>query len=200
MRVLGITGGSGTGKSMVASILRKKGCEIIDADVIARELQRKGSPVFDGIVKCFGIGVVDEKTGELDRAKLADIVFNDNELRLKLNEIVHGAVGDEIKRRLGLLETRGAKYAVLDVPIPVEHGFFDVSDVVWAVCANDDLRIERIRNRNGLSEEEAEMRIASQLSNREYEELADVTIDNEGSEEDLEKLVLYEFERTVGKL
>ena len=93
-----------------------------------------------------------------------------------------------------------AKYAVLDVPIPVENGFFDVSDVVWAVCANDDLRIERIKNRNGLTDEEAEMRIAAQLSNREYQELADVTIDNEGSEEDLEKLVLYEFERTVGKL
>ncbi len=200
MRVLGITGGSGTGKSKVAAILRNKGCEVIDADVLAKELQRKGTPVFDEIVAYFGGDVVDNATGELDRAKLAAVVFTDNAKRLKLNEIVHGAVAAEIKRRLSLLEARGAKYAVLDVPIPVENGFFDVSDVVWAVCANDDLRIERIKNRNGLTDEEAEMRIAAQLSNREYQELADVTIDNEGSEEDLEKLVLYEFERTVGKL
>ncbi len=200
MRVLGITGGSGTGKSMVASILRKKGCEVIDADAISRELQRKGTQVFKDIVAYFGDRVVDQKTGELDRRLLGSIVFSDDTARLKINDIVHTAVAVEIKRRLELLETRGAKYAVLDVPVPVETGFFDVSDVVWAVCANDDLRVERLVKRSGITEEEAEMRIAAQLSNREYSELADVTIDNEGSGEDLEKLVMYEFERTVGKL
>lgn len=200
MRVLGITGGSGTGKSMVASILRKKGCEVIDADAISRELQRKGTQVFKDIVAYFGDRVVDQKTGELDRRLLGSIVFSDDTARLKINDIVHTAVAVEIKRRLELLETRGAKYAVLDVPVPVETGFFDVSDVVWAVCANDDLRVERLVKRSGITEEEAEKRIAAQLSNREYSELADVTIDNEGSGEDLEKLVMYEFERTVGKL
>ena len=200
MRVLGITGGSGTGKSMVASILRKKGCEVIDADAISRELQHKGTRVFKDIVAYFGDRVVDQKTGELDRRLLGSIVFSDDTARLKINDIVHTAVAVEIKRRLELLETRGAKYAVLDVPVPVETGFFDVSDVVWAVCANDDLRVERLVKRSGITEEEAEMRIAAQLSNREYSELADVTIDNEGSGEDLEKLVMYEFERTVGKL
>ena len=200
MRVLGITGGSGTGKSMVAAILRKKGCEVIDADAISRELQRKGTQVFKDIVAYFGNRVIDQKTGELDRRLLGSIVFSDDTARLKINDIVHTAVAVEIKRRLELLETRGAKYAVLDVPVPVETGFFDVSDVVWAVCANDDLRVERLVKRSGITEEEAEMRIAAQLSNREYSELADVTIDNEGSGEELEKLVMYEFERTVGKL
>ncbi len=200
MRVLGITGGSGTGKSTVSAILRKLGCEVIDADAIAKKLQRKGTEVFDLIVECFGEDVVDESTGELDRKKLGKTVFSDETARLKINEIVHTAVGEEIKRRLIILDNRGTKYAVLDVPIPVEEGFFDVSDVVWAICANDDLRIERIMARGNLTEEEAERVIGAQLTNREYSELADVTIDNEGTEEELEKLVMYEFERTVGKL
>ena len=200
MRVLGITGGTGSGKSTVAAILRKKGCQVIDADAIAKELQRKDMPVFREIEAYFGNEVIDVATGELDRKKLAQIVFEDDAARLKLNSIVHGAVAEEIKRRLKILENRGTKYAVLDVPIPVENGFFDVSDVVWAVCANDDLRIERIMERSSMTAEEAEKRIASQLSNREYSELADVTIDNESDSEDLEKLVMYEFERTVGNL
>ncbi|MBQ7445866.1 MAG: dephospho-CoA kinase [Clostridia bacterium] len=200
MRVLGITGGTGTGKSMVSSILKKKGCEVIDADAITKDLQRKGCPVFNKIVECFGDGVVDGESGELDRKKLAKIVFGDDEARLKINAIVHTAVAAEIKRRLKLLEKRGVPYVVLDVPVPVENGFFDVSDVVWAVCANDDIRIERIMDRSGMTQEEAEARIGAQLSNREYAELADVVIDNEGTAEELEKLVMYEFERTVGKL
>jgi dephospho-CoA kinase len=87
------------------------------------------------------------------------------------------------------------KFAVLDVPIPIEDGFFDTADCVWAVVANDDLRTERIMSRSGISEKEAQLRIAAQLSNREYGELADVIIDNEGDREELEKLVLYELER-----
>ncbi|MBP5312320.1 MAG: dephospho-CoA kinase [Clostridia bacterium] len=200
MRVLGITGGTGTGKSAVAAILKEKGCEVIDADALSKELQRKGTPVFKKIVSTFGGEIVDGETGELDRKKLAGIVFSDAGARIRLNGIVHGAVAAEIKRRLRLLKNRRAEYVVLDVPVPVENGFFDVSDVVWAVCANDDLRIERLMERNGLTEEEAEMRIAAQPSNREYAELADVAIDNEGTREELEKLVMYEFERTVGKL
>ncbi|MCR5693363.1 MAG: dephospho-CoA kinase [Clostridia bacterium] len=200
MRVLGITGGTGTGKSAVAAILKEKGCEVIDADALSKELQRKGTPVFKKIVSTFGEEIVDGETGELDRKKLAGIVFSDSGARIRLNGIVHGAVAAEIKRRLRLLKNRRAEYVVLDVPVPVENGFFDVSDVVWAVCANDDLRIERLMERNGLTEEEAEMRIAAQPSNREYAELADVAIDNEGTREELEKLVMYEFERTVGKL
>jgi dephospho-CoA kinase len=81
------------------------------------------------------------------------------------------------------------------VPIPIEDGFFDTADCVWAVVANDDLRTERVMARSGISEREAQLRIAAQMTNREYSELADVTIDNEGDFESLKKLVLYELER-----
>ena len=145
----------------------------------------------------FGPEAVDRETGELDRRWLSKRVFENPEDMLVLNRIVHKAVAKEIKRRLTVLEKRDVACAVLDVPIPVENGFFDVSDCVWAVVANDDLRIERLMARNGYTEEEAERRIAAQLSNSEYSALADVVIDNEGTREELEKLVEYEFRRTV---
>ena len=145
----------------------------------------------------FGSEAVDRETGELDRRWLSKRVFENPEDLLVLNRIVHKAVAKEIKRRLTVLEKRDVACAVLDVPIPVENGFFDVSDCVWAVVANDDLRIERLMARNGYTEEEAERRIAAQLSNSEYSALADVVIDNEGTREELEKLVEYEFRRTV---
>ena len=197
MRVLGVTGGTGTGKSTVTEILRKKGCAVIDADKIAKSLQRKDTKVFRDIVSHFGPEAVDRETGELDRRWLSKRVFENPEDILVLNRIVHKAVAKEIKRRLTVLEKRDVACAVLDVPIPVENGFFDVSDCVWAVVANDDLRIERLMARNGYTEEEAERRIAAQLSNSEYSALADVVIDNEGTREELEKLVEYEFRRTV---
>ena len=199
MKILGITGGTGTGKSTVTALLKKKGCEIIDADEISKRLEDKGTGVFDSIVKHFGAEILDGN-GEIDRKRLAGIVFADKNERLILNKIVHGGVAEEIYKKVEILRRRGAEYAVLDVPIPVEKGFFDTADVIWAVCANDDLRVERLMKRSGLTEEEAESRIAAQLSNREYSELADAVIDNEGSLEDLEALVDYEFDRTVKSL
>lgn len=86
-------------------------------------------------------------------------------------------------------------FAVLDVPIPVEEGFFDTADCIWAVVANDDLRIARLMKRMEIPEEEAQRRIAAQMTNREYEEIADVTILNETSVEELKKLVLFELKR-----
>ena len=197
MRVLGITGGTGSGKSTVAALLRKKGCEIIDADRIAKRLQRKGTPVFVRLVEYFGEDIVDKETGELDRAALGARVFGCPADRLAVNGIVHEAVAAEIKKKLEILRRRGVKYVALDVPVPVENGFFDCADVVWAVVANDDLRIERLMSRSHCTEEEAEKRLAAQLSNSEYSALADVVIDNERGLEELSALVDYEFERTV---
>ncbi len=197
MKVIGVTGGTGSGKSTVSEILEKQGARVLDADKIAKELQKKGTSTFKKIVKVFGEDVVDKETGELDRPKLSGIVFEDREKRLLLNGIVHKEVAKVFKKRLKILEEAGTNVAVLDVPLPTEEGFFDLANCVWAVVANDDLRIERIMNRSGITEEAAEKRIASQLSNREYAELADVVIDNEGTYEELEALVKYELERCL---
>ncbi len=194
MKVLGITGGTGTGKSTVCKILAANGAKIIDADRIANAVQKKGTPAFEEIIEYFGEGILDTD-GELNRRILGALVFNDQNALKALNSIVHKHVSIEMKKRVEQYRADGASLAVLDVPIPIEDGFFDTADWVWAVVANDDLRIERIMARSGLSESEATARVGSQLSNREYSELADVTIDNEGTYEELENLVLYELRR-----
>ena len=194
MKVLGVTGGTGTGKSTVCRLLEKDGAVIIDADRIAKKTQEKGSSAYGEIVERFGSGILDEQ-GEIIRSALGKIVFNDRRKMKVLNGIVHKHVSEEIKSKVREYEEKGTELVVLDVPIPVEDGFFDTADRIWAVVANDDLRIERIMKRMGISEEEAELRIRAQMSNREYEEIADAVIYNEGSFEDLKKLVEYELRR-----
>ncbi len=195
MKILGVTGGSGTGKTVVCRILKEQGGKIIDADVVSKKLQQKGQPVYDAIVAHFGEGVVGED-GELDRKALGSIVFNDKAQMQALNGIVHQHVAAEMKRRVeGYREQGDIPFVVLDVPIPIETGFFDTCNTVWAVVANDDLRISRLMKRMMISEAEAAKRIGAQMSNREYSDLADCTIENEGNVEDLKKLVLFELRR-----
>ncbi len=195
MKILGVTGGSGTGKTVVCRILKEQGGKIIDADVVSKKLQQKGQPVYDAIVAHFGEGVVGAD-GELDRKVLGAIVFNDKAQMQVLNGLVHKHVAAEMKRRVeGYREQGDIPFVVLDVPIPIEEGFFDTCNTVWAVVANDDLRISRLMKRMMIPEAEAVQRIGAQMSNREYSDLADCTIENEGNVEDLKKLVLYELRR-----
>lgn len=129
MRVLGVTGGTGTGKSTVCKILAEQGGVIIDADKIAAQQQRRGSTAFSEIVEHFGKEIL-LPDGELNRTLLAGIVFSDKkELRL-LNGIVHKYVSAEMKAQVELARSENARFAVLDVPIPIEDGFFDTADCV----------------------------------------------------------------------
>lgn len=195
MKILGVTGGSGTGKTVVCRILKEQGGKIIDADVVSKKLQQKGQPVFEAIVAHFGEGIVGED-GELDRKALGSIVFNDKAQMRVLNGLVHQYVAAEMKRRVEGYRAKGdIPFVVLDVPIPIEEGFFDTCNTVWAVVANDDIRISRLMKRMMIPEAEAVKRIGAQMSNREYSELADCVIENEGNVEDLKKLVLYELRR-----
>ncbi len=201
MKILGVTGGTGTGKSSVCMILKEEGGKIIDADKITRKLQKKGGAAYDEIVEFFTQDILLED-GELDRKKLGAIVFSDGEKLRKLNQIVHKHVTREIKRRVekySMEDSGKYRFLVLDVPIPIEEGFFDTVDYVWAVVANDDLRISRLMERMEITEEEAARRIASQMSNREYEELADCTIVNEEDIFRLRSLVQYELKRFLAQ-
>ena len=189
LKIIGITGGCGTGKSTVSNMLKELGGHVIDADAITKELQKKGAVCYNMIVEEFGEDYLAED-GELDRKKLASLIFTDDDARKKMNRIVHTEVGKEIKRRvIELNKTESEGFIVLDVPIPTENGFLDTADIIWAVTANNDLRVERIMERMGLTEEEAEARIESQPGNSEYAAIADRVIENEGSLEDLKKQV-----------
>ena len=189
MRVLGVTGGTGCGKTVVCRILKEQGGKIIDADKITRKLQEPGEVVYDEIRDHFGEEII-QPDGTIDRKKLGAIVFSDVAQRRALNTIVHSRVSQEIKRRIAKYEEEGnVPFVVLDVPLPIEEGFFDTANCIWAVVANDDLRVARLVKRMGITEAEAEARISVQMSNREYEDIADVTILNEGDVFELKSLV-----------
>lgn len=195
MRVLGVTGGTGCGKSVVCRILKEQGGKIIDADKITRKLQEPGEVVYDEIRDFFGSEIILPEGG-IDRKKLGAIVFSDISKRRALNDIVHSRVSQEIKRRIVKYEEEGnIPFVVLDVPIPIEEGFFDTANCIWAVVANNDLRVARLVKRMGITEKEAEARISAQMTNREYEDIADVTILNEGDVFELKSIVLYELKR-----
>ena len=185
MRIIGLTGGCGTGKSTVASILADKGGHIIDADKLTYELQKPGKAAYEEIVKWLGEDFLQDD-GSLNRRKIAELVFNDKQALKKLNAIVHTKVAEEIKYAIADIEINYSEgFIVLDVPIPVEKGFLDTADVIWVTVANNDIRAERLMARMGISEQEAMVRINNQPSNWEYESLADVVIENEKGIEEL---------------
>jgi dephospho-CoA kinase len=184
--VVGLTGGIGSGKSTVLSLLAKRGATVIDADVIVHESQRAGMPVFNEMVEAFGPGIVGPG-GELDRKKVAAIVFGDEEKLKQLNAIVHPEVGREVLSRLESAGDDGV--VVIDIPLLTENtraerGLQHV--VVVDVSPQTQLRRAVAR---GASAEDVQARMASQATREERLALADHVIDNEGSIEQLERQV-----------
>jgi dephospho-CoA kinase len=186
MKLVGLTGGIGAGKSSVSARLAAKGAVIVDADAIVREVQAAGSPVFEAIVERFGPEVVGQD-GELDRPALAAIVFGDPAALKELNGLVHPAVGVEVLRRVD--EQRGTdRVVVLDVPLLVESGRYQASGVI-VVDLHHDLAVERLVADRGMTEDEARARMANQVSREERRARADFVIDNSGPPEALDDAV-----------
>lgn len=189
MRIIGITGGIGSGKSTVSSILAKYGARVIDADIIARQIAAKGEPALDEIVSCFGKEILDRE-GELNRKKLAEKVFNDKEKLMVLNTITHKYVVERILKEIENVKgDQSVEIIVLDVPIPIEHGFLDTVDEVWVVAAQTEVRVERVIKRSRLTYDEAIKRINAQKSDEEYVKIADRVIYNNDNLEELERSV-----------
>lgn len=190
MRVIGVTGGIGSGKSTVSGILERLGANVIDADRIAKEIAGEGGRMLLELTRQFGSSIVDE-SGKLDRRKLGDIVFGDPEKVKVLNGITHKYIIDEMTKRLDKLKAQAnADVIVMDVPIPVEHGFLDQVDEVWVVTADMDERIRRVVKRSGLTPDEALSRINSQKNDEEYLKVSDRIICNSGTIEQLERTVV----------
>lgn len=182
MILVGLTGGIGAGKSTVSALLADRGAVIIDADAITHELQRPGTPVFDAIVERFGPEVV-AASGELDRAALADIVFNDADELAALNAIVHPAVGAEMMARLAA-ESETDHVVVLDVPLLVESGRSDMAGTI-VVDVPPDVALDRLVNQRGVTEEDARARMGRQASREDRLAKADRVVDNSGTRDDL---------------
>ncbi|MGZ4142494.1 MAG: dephospho-CoA kinase [Actinomycetota bacterium] len=183
MLLVGLTGGIGAGKSTVARLLADRGAVIIDADSIVRELQRPGTEVFRAIVERFGKQVV-AADGSLDRPKLADIAFRDEDARSALNAIVHPAVYAVMAERITAIEDENA-VVVLDIPLLAEAGGREGMDVVIVVDADQDLRVTRVVDERALDARQVRARMAAQASSEQRAALADVVIRNDGDMEAL---------------
>jgi dephospho-CoA kinase len=185
--LIGLTGGIGSGKSTVSALLAAKGAVVVDADAIVHELQQPGTPVFAAMVERFGEGIV-AADGSLDRAAVADVVFNDPEQLKALNAIVHPAVAGEIARRMGELAGTDA-VVVLDVPLLVESSRAYPVAGLLVVDVDPEVAIGRLVEHRGMREADVRARIAKQASREQRLERADRVIDNHGSPADLERQV-----------
>lgn len=186
MILLGLTGGIGSGKSTVSSMLAARGAVIIDADAITRELQVPGAPLLAELAGRFGESII-TADGALDRAALAGVAFSDPEALKALNEIVHPAVAREMDRRLR--EQRDTdNVVVLDIPLLAENPRKGLSGVV-VVDVPVEVAVERLVDQRGMSAEDARARIAKQATREERAKIADRIIDNSGSLADLESQV-----------
>lgn len=200
-RVVGLTGGIGSGKSSVASLLRALGALLIDADAIVHELQGPGSPLLGEMVREFGPGILDAN-GALARETLGQIVFADAEKRARLGAIVHPRVGVEMARRLEAARARGVPLVVLDVPLLLEgragaSGLpYEAVIVVWAP---ESVQLERQMRRDGRDRDESLRRIRAQMPLDEKRRLADHVIDNSGSLEDTERQVRALYRQLVAE-
>ena len=178
---VGLTGGIGSGKSTVAGLLAARDAHIVDADVIAREVVEPGTPGFDAIIAAFGAELL-TADGALDRALLAERVFNDPDARGTLEAIMLPQVAQTAAQRMEAAAPGGV--AVYDVPLLVEEGMEDLFDCVMVVETPRALRLARLQRR-GLTREDAESRIASQAGDEERRQVADIVLLNNGTREDL---------------
>ena len=186
--IYGLTGGIGSGKSTVAAELRKAGCEILDADAIYKELTEPGKPLVLELEEAFGRDIADKKHA-LNRRVLSERAFSSRKNTKLLNRITHRAVNKEMDRRIA--ESK-AENIFLDVPLLFESGGDRRCSEVWLVTAPVEVRIKRVIKRDGITREEAEKRIANQMSDEEKIKLADVVIENGGGKREL-KLKLKEL-------
>jgi dephospho-CoA kinase len=185
---VGLTGGIGCGKSVVAAMLREQGFLVLDADTLAHQLVEPGQPAYDDVLQEFGKGVCDA-SGKIDRAKLAAIVFAEPAKLARLNQIVHPRVAEAQERQFTEWQrTHPRGVAVVEAALLVEAGAHNRLDRLVVVWCRPEQQIERLRER-GMSAEEAQRRIASQMPLEEKRRLAEFQIDCSGTIEDTRQQV-----------
>lgn len=186
MLKVGLTGGIGSGKSEVTRRLAAKGAVVVDADLLAREVVEPGTPGYQAVVGAFGPEVLGAD-GDLDREQLGRVVFADPDARRRLNEIVHPLVRRETARRFAAAPADAI--VVNDVPLLVETGLAGSYDVVVVVAAAPAEQVTRLCRHRGLSEDDAQARIAAQAPLEEKLAVADYVVRNDGSLADLDSTV-----------
>ena len=187
MLIVGLTGGVASGKSVVSRILKEEGAYLIDADQIARELVQPRTSAWEELVKVFGKEIL-QKDGSIHRKQLAAKVFSDPKQRDLLNRTLHPRIKEEMGRRLKAIGQKDPEaIVVIDAPLLIETGDHREMDKVIVVISTEAQQIARLREREGMDQEEARRIMASQIATEEKVKVADFVIRNEGSLEETER-------------
>lgn len=180
MKIIGITGGVGAGKTQILEYLNNKyGATICQADKVGKKLQKKGGACFDAIVEHFGEEILDEK-GELDRDRLADIVFSNQEELEFLNGIVHPAVKEEVRKKIAHEERKHTNIFVLESALLIEDHYDEICDELWYIYVEDEIRRNRLYFSRGYDAQKIDEIIAAQLPKDMFLKHCDRVIDNSG--------------------
>lgn len=189
MKVIGLTGGIGSGKSTVSAYLKEQGYLILDADQIAHDITKKGSPVLQKIADAFGADMLDAE-GTLQRKKLAAVAFSTPENKALLESMTTAEVVRLISETVAQLrKTKDYDIIFIDAPLLFEAGVDRLTDLVWMVSADEEIRIERVMNRDQISRTDVLQRIANQMSNEEKIRRSQEIIDNSSGKEELYRQV-----------
>ncbi|MCI8372958.1 MAG: dephospho-CoA kinase [Lachnospiraceae bacterium] len=182
MKVIGITGGIGAGKSLIlAYVSQNYRAQVIDADQAVHRLQRPGSLCYDAIVSAFGTDILKED-GTIDRGHLGDIVFANEAQLAQLNRIVHPFVKKYIVETIETIRrNRGADYIFIEAALLIEEHYDEICDELWYIYVRPEIRKERLIKSRGYTEEKTKQIMASQLEEEEFRRACQVVIDNNGS-------------------
>ncbi len=180
MKIIGITGGVGAGKTQVLEYLNNKyGASTCQTDRVGKKLQKKGGACYDAIVEHFGKEMLDER-GELDRSALADLVFKDQKEREVLNAIVHPAVKEEVRKKISHEERKHTNLFVIESALLIEDNYDEICDELWYIYVKDDIRKNRLIFSRGYDAEKVDEIIAAQLPKDKFLRYCDRVIDNSG--------------------
>lgn len=195
MKIIGLTGGSGAGKSIVAAEFEKLGAGIVDADAIYRKLCNENLDMLYELEKAFGDILTTDK--KLDRKKLASIVFSDNDKLKKLNEITLSYIKKASDENFQTLKDSGIKIAIYDAPTLFQTGTDSICDGVIGIIADRNIRIERIIKRDNISSEAAIARINAQPDDKFYYDRCQYIIENNVSHETLQRQIKQLWKKLV---
>lgn len=184
--VVGLTGQSGAGKTTVCDVFRKNGFSIINADNIAKEVTERGSECLKSISDVFP-ECINPETHELDRVKIAQLVFNDKDLLKLFTSIMYPYITTKILSEIRNFSSNGVKYVLIDAPTLFESRADDFCNYIVSVIAHEDLRFDRIAKRDNISEEMIRSRFSSQNSDEYYINRSDVVLENNSSLDEFEK-------------
>ncbi|MFW6022900.1 MAG: dephospho-CoA kinase [Halanaerobiaceae bacterium] len=189
--IIGLTGGIASGKSTVSSFLQQLGAVIIDADKIAHKVLKKDSRGYEKVIELFGNAILKDN-GDIDRLRLGSIIFNNSNMRKKLENITHPLILAEIHKKLEEYQDK-SRIIILDAPLLFEVGLNNSVDSTWVVYIDKNTQISRLMKRDNLTYKEAESRINSQLSLERKKMMADFVINNMGNKENLKEIIIEKW-------